>query len=301
MTMVGRNDGVSGGCPVNRESVGGSVHVRCAVARWLTARLVELIERDGLSVAAAARTMGIDVPAAGLLVRLCAIEREATETELEDRLDRIQELCPGETGSPTRPGSWTRSRAASRSRTGSCASSRCNGASGTAARSPSCQGRWGWTTRGCDAHSGSRQCRHGATAGRTGRRPSPSSAPRRSSGHSGSRRARYPACESHPPARNADVHAIHGTAGTHQARVTIHGHRAPGTAARETNRASAPASVLAGSTRGDIGSALRSRWSPRANAHTAADGDPPAWRSAGGRERWLPPPRTAGQIRTGSR
>lgn len=96
MTMVGRNDGVSRGCPVNRESVGGPVHVRCAVARWLTAMLVELIERDGLSVAAAARTMGIDVAAAGLLVRLCAIEREAKETELEDRLDAIQELCPGE-------------------------------------------------------------------------------------------------------------------------------------------------------------------------------------------------------------
>ena len=62
----------------------------------LTARLVGLIEREGLSVAAAARTLGIDVASAGMLVRLCAIEREAQETELADRLDAIQELCPGE-------------------------------------------------------------------------------------------------------------------------------------------------------------------------------------------------------------
>ena len=62
----------------------------------LTTRLVGLIEREGLSVAAAARALGIDVASAGLLVRLCAIEREAQETELQDRLDAIQELCPGE-------------------------------------------------------------------------------------------------------------------------------------------------------------------------------------------------------------
>jgi hypothetical protein len=81
---------------MNRKSIGEPVHVSCAVARWLSARLVELIERDGLSVAAAARTMRMDVAAAGMLVRLCAIEREAKETELEDRLDAIQEMCPGE-------------------------------------------------------------------------------------------------------------------------------------------------------------------------------------------------------------
>jgi len=96
MRTVDPNHGISHGRSVNRGSIGQPVHVRCAVARWLSARLVELIERDGLSVASAARTMGMDVAAAGLLVRLCAIEREGKETELEDRLDRIQELCPGE-------------------------------------------------------------------------------------------------------------------------------------------------------------------------------------------------------------
>jgi len=96
MRTVDANHGISHGRSVIRGSIGRPVHVRCAVARWVSARLVELIERDGLSVAAAARTMGMDVAAAGVLVRLCAIEREATETELEDRLDAIQELCPGE-------------------------------------------------------------------------------------------------------------------------------------------------------------------------------------------------------------
>jgi hypothetical protein len=96
MTMIGQDHGIPSGRPINRGSIGEPVHVRRSLARWLSARLVELIERDGLSVAAAARRMGIDVAAAGALVRLCAIEREAPETELEDRLDRIQELCPGE-------------------------------------------------------------------------------------------------------------------------------------------------------------------------------------------------------------
>jgi hypothetical protein len=95
MTMADENHRISDRC-ANRASVGAPVHVRCAVARWLSAKLVELIERDGLSVAAAARAIGMDVAAAGVLVRLCAIEREAREMELEDRLDRIQELCPGE-------------------------------------------------------------------------------------------------------------------------------------------------------------------------------------------------------------
>ena len=96
MTMAGYNHWIPQGCAMNRKSIGQPVHVSCSVARWLSARLVELIERDGLSVAAAARTMDMDVAAAGVLVRLCAIEREAQETELEDRLDAIQEMCPGE-------------------------------------------------------------------------------------------------------------------------------------------------------------------------------------------------------------
>jgi hypothetical protein len=96
MRTLDANHGISHAGAVNRHSIRRPVHVRCAVARWLSATLVELIERDGVSVAAAARTIGIDVAAAGVLVRLCAIERESKETELEDRLDRIQELCPGE-------------------------------------------------------------------------------------------------------------------------------------------------------------------------------------------------------------
>ncbi len=64
--------------------------------RQLTVWLVKLIERHGLSVAAAARMLGIEVERAGMLVRCYAIEREAAETELEDRLEDIQALCPGE-------------------------------------------------------------------------------------------------------------------------------------------------------------------------------------------------------------
>jgi transposase len=68
----------------------------CPSAQRLTARLVALIERDGLSVAAAARRVGVDVHAAGMLVRLHAIELECAEAELAERLEEIQEMCPGE-------------------------------------------------------------------------------------------------------------------------------------------------------------------------------------------------------------
>ncbi len=68
----------------------------CEQGREITARLVELVEADGLSIAAAARTIGIDVDAAGMLVRLYAIELEAMDTELDDRLDEIEAICPGE-------------------------------------------------------------------------------------------------------------------------------------------------------------------------------------------------------------
>jgi hypothetical protein len=72
------------------------VRAGCGEARALTCRLVELVERDGLSIAAAARRAGVDVHAAGLLVRLHAIELECAEVELEERLEEIQEMCPGE-------------------------------------------------------------------------------------------------------------------------------------------------------------------------------------------------------------
>ena len=62
----------------------------------LTATLVTVIERDHLSVAAAARSVGVGVETAGALVRLWAIEREAAEQEAEERLDDIQRMCPGE-------------------------------------------------------------------------------------------------------------------------------------------------------------------------------------------------------------
>jgi hypothetical protein len=68
----------------------------CPEAQQLTVRLVQSIERDGLSVAAAARAAGVDVRLAGLLVRLCAIERECAEAELEERLEEIEQMCPGE-------------------------------------------------------------------------------------------------------------------------------------------------------------------------------------------------------------
>jgi hypothetical protein len=62
----------------------------------LTAALITLIQRDRLSVAAAARTIGLTVEAAGALVRLWVTEREAAEQEAEERLDDIQRMCPGE-------------------------------------------------------------------------------------------------------------------------------------------------------------------------------------------------------------
>jgi hypothetical protein len=68
----------------------------CGQAQQMTVRLVALIERDGLSVAAAARKLGLDVEAAGSLVRLCAIERECAAIELEERLEEIEQMCPGE-------------------------------------------------------------------------------------------------------------------------------------------------------------------------------------------------------------
>jgi hypothetical protein len=67
-----------------------------AQTQQLTARLVWLIEQDGVSVAQAARITGVPVDVAGVLVRLCAIEREAAETELEERIEDIERQCPGE-------------------------------------------------------------------------------------------------------------------------------------------------------------------------------------------------------------
>jgi len=65
-------------------------------AERLTATLVWVIERDHLSVAAAARSVGVGVETAGALVRQWAIEREAAEQEAAERLDDIQRMCPGE-------------------------------------------------------------------------------------------------------------------------------------------------------------------------------------------------------------
>jgi hypothetical protein len=65
-------------------------------AERLTATLVSVIERDHLSVAAAARSVGVGVETAGALVRQWAVEREAAEEEAEERLDDIQRMCPGE-------------------------------------------------------------------------------------------------------------------------------------------------------------------------------------------------------------
>jgi len=62
----------------------------------LTATLLLVIERDRLSVAAAARSVGVTVETAGALVRQWAIEREAAEQEAEERLEDIQRMCPGE-------------------------------------------------------------------------------------------------------------------------------------------------------------------------------------------------------------
>jgi hypothetical protein len=62
----------------------------------LTRALITLIQRDRLSVAAAARTVGLTVDTAGALVRLWVIEREAAEQEPSERLDDIQRMCPCE-------------------------------------------------------------------------------------------------------------------------------------------------------------------------------------------------------------
>jgi hypothetical protein len=62
----------------------------------LTVALVTLIQRDRLSVAAAARNVGLTVEAAGALVRLWAIEREADEQEADERLEDIERMCPRE-------------------------------------------------------------------------------------------------------------------------------------------------------------------------------------------------------------
>ena len=68
----------------------------CEQARRLTVRLLALIELDRLSVAQAARSAGVPVELASVLVRLHAIEQEAAETEREERLDDIDRQCPGE-------------------------------------------------------------------------------------------------------------------------------------------------------------------------------------------------------------
>ncbi|MBV9194624.1 MAG: hypothetical protein JO168_10815 [Solirubrobacterales bacterium] len=65
-------------------------------AQALTGELVALIERDRLSVAQAARSAGVPVAVASRLVQLHAIELEAADTELAERLEDIERQCPGE-------------------------------------------------------------------------------------------------------------------------------------------------------------------------------------------------------------
>ena len=65
-------------------------------ARALTVRLVSLIEHDHLSVAQAARSAGVALELASMLVRMHAIELEAAESELDDRLEDLERQCPGE-------------------------------------------------------------------------------------------------------------------------------------------------------------------------------------------------------------
>jgi hypothetical protein len=62
----------------------------------LTSRLVALIEHAHLSIAQAARNLGLPLERASRLVRLHAIELEAAESELDERLEDIQRQCPGE-------------------------------------------------------------------------------------------------------------------------------------------------------------------------------------------------------------
>jgi len=69
---------------------------RTGDAQSLTGRLVGLIEREHLSIAQAARRVCVPLEVAGLLVRLHAIELESADTELEERVDDIQRLCPSE-------------------------------------------------------------------------------------------------------------------------------------------------------------------------------------------------------------
>ena len=73
-----------------------TIPVDSGAAERLTATLVSVIERDHLSVAAAARSVGVGVETAGALVRQWAIEREAADEEAEERLDDIQRMCPRE-------------------------------------------------------------------------------------------------------------------------------------------------------------------------------------------------------------
>ena len=65
-------------------------------AQALTYELVRLIEDEGLSVAQAADSAAVPIEVAGLLVQLHAIELEAAETELDERLDDIERQCPSE-------------------------------------------------------------------------------------------------------------------------------------------------------------------------------------------------------------
>jgi hypothetical protein len=65
-------------------------------AQVLAGRLVALVEKERLSIAQAARRVGVPLEMAGMLLRSHAIELEAAETALEERLEDIQRQCPGE-------------------------------------------------------------------------------------------------------------------------------------------------------------------------------------------------------------
>ncbi len=83
--------GSSSSRTVSREIAAGS-----GEGRRIGVALVELIEQDRLSVASAARALGVDLRLAGMLVQLHAIELEAAESELDERLEAIERLCPNE-------------------------------------------------------------------------------------------------------------------------------------------------------------------------------------------------------------
>ena len=68
----------------------------CPEAKRLTSWLVELIESDRLSVAAAARAIGLPTTMAATLVQLRAIELECAEAAQEERLEQIEAACTGE-------------------------------------------------------------------------------------------------------------------------------------------------------------------------------------------------------------